>query len=101
MNDWEINEPVAQVRLVEGKNPEIVAVSVRQHYMLAIPDGWAESLEKLASTLADRLEGVYEKERQRVLEFARGMSIEEITRRRNAPSRIPGLRDVAEARGRQ
>lgn len=100
VNDWEINEPVAELRFDANNEPEIVSVSVRQHRILAVPDGWADDMETLATTLADRVEHVYHEEQQRVLELLKGMSAEEIRRRRNAPGRLPGLQDVGKARGR-
>lgn len=101
VNDWEIDEPVAEVCFEEGKQPRIVDVKVCHRRMLAIPDGWAESLNELASNLADRLERAYDDERQRVLALVRELDAEEIRRRLELPERHPGVRDVALARGRR
>lgn len=102
INDWELNEPVAQVRFEKGKIPEVVAVQVNHHHVIASASDWLTSLATLASTLADHVELLFEEERQRVLAVAKTIPVHEMLRRRRAPARFPGQqRDLAKPRGRK
>jgi hypothetical protein len=102
VNDWEINTPVARVRVDRDTGAVSVhAVTVNQARVLMLASDSLDTLWRLAKTLADRVEQEINAEQARLLEHARAIPVEELKRRiREDPPDNPGHRKVGNARGR-
>jgi hypothetical protein len=102
INDWELNTPVARVRINrETGHAQVHAVSVTQQRVLMLSSDSVRLLRQLAKVLADRAELELKAEQARLLEHAKRIPIEEL-KRRIAEDRgdFPGRRKVGNARGR-
>lgn len=102
VNDWELNVPVARVRIDQETGAVTVGgVSVTQHRVLMPASESIDTLWRLAKTLADRVEQEMKAEQAKLLEVAKAIPVEELKRRiREDPADIPGMRKPGNARGR-
>ncbi len=101
VNDWELNIPVAVLhRDSEKETVEVVNVSVKHHRILTIGDDSIEELRKLADTLMRMIKAQFEEERQRVLNIAKQIPVEELEQRLSAPEARPGTKPLDDPRGR-
>jgi hypothetical protein len=92
VNDWELNEVTAQLRLDEATGTrEVVAVSVRHYRALGLARNGVEALRELARATRDLIRVEFDAERARLLPIARAISMDELERRAaEDPAAIPG-----------
>lgn len=102
VNDWELNVPVARVRVDRDTGAVTVgSVSVNQHRVVLLARESIDRLWHLAKALADRVESEMKLEQARLVEYAKAIPVEELRRRiREDPADIPGIRKPSNARGR-
>jgi hypothetical protein len=103
VNDWELNVPVARVRVDQETGAvNVGGVSVNQHRVLMLAREAIDTLWRLAKTLADRVDAEMKIEQERLIEYAKAIPVEELKRRiREDPADIPGTRKPGNARGRE
>ena len=78
LNDWELNIPVARVRIDNDTDAvHVHAVTVNQSRMLMVASDSLDKLWRLAKALADRVEKEMESEKAKLLEIAKDISIED------------------------
>ena len=102
MNDWELNIPVARVRVdQESGAVKVHAVTVNQSRVLMLATDSLDKLWRLAKALADRVEKEMEPEKAKLLELAKTIPVEELKRRiREDRPDFPGRRKPGNAHGR-
>lgn len=102
VNDWEINSPVARVRVDRETGAVTVhTVTVNQSRVVMLASSSVDMLWRLAKALADRVEQEMKLEQARMLEHAQSIPVEELKRRiLEDPPDFPGPRKPGIARGR-
>jgi hypothetical protein len=92
VNDWELNEVTAQLRIDEADGTkEVVAVSVRHHRAIGLARNGIDALRELAQAMRDLIKVEFDAERARVLPIARAIPMDELERRTaEDPAVIPG-----------
>lgn len=103
INDWEINTPVARVR-IDQKTGEVNVhqVTVNQSRVIMLASDSLDRLWRLAKTLAESVEDEMKLERDRLLDYAKQIPVEELKRRiKEDPPDWPGQRKVGNARSRK
>ncbi len=102
INDWEINHPVARVR-IDRETGELTVhqVTVNQSRVMMLASDSLETLWRLAKTLADRVEEEMKLEQTHLLNCAKKIPDEELKRRikMDRPN-FPGQRKVGKPRPR-
>ena len=102
VNDWEINTPVARVRIDrETGTVDVHAITVNKSRVVMLASDSLDKLWRLAKALADRVEEEMKLEQVRLLEYAKKIPVEELKRRikEDRPD-WPGQRKVGNARSR-
>ena len=102
VNDWEINTPVARVRIdQETGEVKVHQVTVNKSRVVMLASDSLEKLWQLAKTLGDRVEEEMKLEQAKLLEIAKQIPVEELKRRiKEDPPDFPGQRKVGNARAR-
>lgn len=102
VNDWEINTPVARVRIDRETQSLIVhQVTVSKSRVVMLASDSLDKLWRLAKTLADRVEEEIKREQARVLEYAKTIPEKELRRRiKEDHPDLPGRRKIGNARSR-
>jgi hypothetical protein len=102
VNDWELNVPVARVRIDRNTGEGIVhQVTVTQSRVVMLASDSLDKLWRVAKALADRVEMEMNVESKKLLEIAKQIPLEELKRRiKEDPPDVPGRRDIRNARGR-
>lgn len=103
VNDWELNTPVARVRINrETGEINVHAISVNRSRVVMLGSESLGKLWQLAKQLADKVEVEMEAEKVKLLDVARKISPSEIRRRisEDQPD-VPGRNDVGTRRHRE
>lgn len=102
VNDWELNIPVARVRIDQAtQEVNVHAVAVNQSRVVMMSSESTDKLWRLAKTLADRVEQDMKLEQEGLLAYAKSIPAEELKRRiLEDPADFPGQRKLGNARAR-
>jgi hypothetical protein len=100
VNDWEINTPVAQIRMEEGQPTLLEAVNVQTDMVVLLSSAHIRILGALARGLHKLLGEEFKNEQARLLEFVGTIDMQELEARLRRKSVNPGSGAIGRRRDR-